>query len=525
MRAAPTASVSVKRPNLLATVLGNVFNPFAGTAPNAPTPESPLSWVMAAATRKELSRAAVNVDPASPALMVNGLTITPGSPQTVTGIYNRTTAGPAVNQSLQGYQKFNTVDEDGNLGTFYAYVSTAPYLTAPTSSRVLYVDSGIADLLGESPGAGALPDGSVISTSSLGSFVNVYSAIAGADPNSGNDDTVTDILTNTRTGKTIDLSSLVNGLGFNAADVSPVLPDYIRGVGDPTITSVSALPPLTIAPQGYQTFEYLDADGNTIGHFNAVVTTTKDAIGFSTEALLVTGYPDAGRGEAPPIGTVYNTIDYGNWEVVYSSIPQDGTDEVTVILANTRTQDALNISWLYQGFDASKGLTDGTNIWSFDFGDGYTVAPTQAQQVFTGVNGLPPVSATVSAIQEFNVMQGSDSAGTFTATLTTIPTMLLTHDVETLLVTDSSSSAVPVGSVFEVESLGLGFVHVYSDLVGAGVDGQNLITDALLTPWGTAIDVSWLYQGVDVAAGLKPGGADPLVSYTNENWLGLFSQF
>ena len=47
MKAAPTASVSVKRPNLLAAVLGDVFNPFAGTAPNAPTPESPLSWVMA----------------------------------------------------------------------------------------------------------------------------------------------------------------------------------------------------------------------------------------------------------------------------------------------------------------------------------------------------------------------------------------------------------------------------------------------------------------------------------------------
>jgi hypothetical protein len=476
---------------------------------------------MLAAARKELSPAAVNVDPASPALIVNGLTITPGSPQTVTGIYNRITAGPAVNQSLQGYQKFNTVDEDGNPGTFYAYVSTAPYLTAPTSSRVLYVDSGIADLLGESPGAGALPDGSVISTSSLGSFVNVYTAIAGDDPNSGNDDTVTDILTNTRTGQTIDLSSLVNGLGFNAADLSPVLPDYIRGVGDPTITSVSALPPLTIAPQGYQTFEYLDADGNTIGHFNAVVTTTKDGIGFSTEALLVTGYPDAGQGGAPAIGSVYNTVNFGNLSNVYSSIPQaDGTAKITDILTNTTTGQAIDLSWLYQGFDASKGLTDGTNISSFDFGDGYTVAPTQAQQVFTGVNGLPPVSATVSAIQEFNVMQGSDSAGTFTATLTTIPTMLLTHGVETLLITDSSSSAVPVGSVFEVESLGLGFVHVYSDLVGAGVDGQNLTTDTLLTPWGTAIDVSWLFQGVAVAAGLND---DELVSFANTPWLEPFT--
>ena len=92
--------------------------------------------------------------------------------------------------------------------------------------------------------------------------MNVYSAIASADGNHAND-VVTDILTNTRTGQTIDLSWLVNGLGFNAADVTPALPDYIQGVGDPTVTAVTGLPPLTIALQGYQTFEYLGADGES----------------------------------------------------------------------------------------------------------------------------------------------------------------------------------------------------------------------------------------------------------------------
>ena len=108
----------------------------------------------------------------SPTLIVNGSTITPAYPETVTGIYNMTTAPPGVNQSIQGYQKFNFVDANGNTGTFYAYVSTAPYLTPhlPTreqhlrATKVLYVDSGVANLLGDSPGTGALPDGSVIST-------------------------------------------------------------------------------------------------------------------------------------------------------------------------------------------------------------------------------------------------------------------------------------------------------------------------------------------------------------------------
>ena len=144
------------------------------------------------------------------------------------------------------------------------------------------------------------------STSFDGAFVNVYSAIPSTTP--GGADTVTDIFTNTITGQTIDLSRLVNSLGFNAAHVTPVLPDYIKGVGDPTVTAIAGLPPLDIAVQGYQTFEYLNADGATIGNFNAVVTTTTDVFGFRTEALLVTGYPEAGQGDAPPIGSVYNTI-------------------------------------------------------------------------------------------------------------------------------------------------------------------------------------------------------------------------
>ena len=67
------------------------------------------------------------------------------------------------------------------------------------------------------------------------------------------------------------------------------------------------------------------------------MTTTKDIFGFYTEALLVTGYPDTGPGDAPPIGSVYNTINFLNLSNVYSSIPQDdGTDKITNILTNTR---------------------------------------------------------------------------------------------------------------------------------------------------------------------------------------------
>ena len=62
-----------------------------------------------------------------------------------------------MEESIQGYQKFNVVNADGNpAGTFYGYVTTNPYLASPseasTSTQVIYVDSGIANLLGDSPG-------------------------------------------------------------------------------------------------------------------------------------------------------------------------------------------------------------------------------------------------------------------------------------------------------------------------------------------------------------------------------------
>ena len=527
---------------ILHAMFDRILHPIAGNAPGLPTGEAPVMWVMLAAARGQLSRGASTLaspgaTPGSTTLILNGesYTITPAGPEVMTGIYNASTAGPAVNESIQGYQKFNLVDENGDVAdTFYAYVSTAPYRTpylstagqSGASSQVLYVDSGIAELLGESPGAGLITDGSVISTYSNGSLRNVYSAIAGDDPNSGSDDTVTDILTNVKTGKVSDLSGLINGLGFNAAYVPPTLPSYIRGVGVPKVTSVSALPPLTIGLQGIQEFEHLDDNGNPDGRFYAVITTTEDTIGFKTQALLVTGYPEGAEGSSPAVGTVFNTIDYGNLSIVYRSEPQaDGSAKVTVTVSNKLrpSQAPLDVSWLYQGVNASDGLTDGSNIGSFQFGDGYTVerAPG-ATEVFNGVNGLPPVSATVSSSQVFTVMHNGEPVGEFTAVVTTTPKMLLTEKGQALLVIDSSSPDVPVGSVFDVSTVGFGFQRVYADLVGTGDNGQNAITLTQVSPWGTLRDLSWLVQNNDAAAGLDPANGD--VSFNNDAWLELFTK-
>lgn len=468
------------------------------------------------------------LDHASPITTDGFYTVTPNNPETITGIYNMTTAPPGVNESIQGYQSFDVANGGTPLGTVYGYESTAPYL-APhidinnslVGSQVLYVDSGVANLLGETPGTNPLPDGSVISTtwSGGGTLESVYSAIPGAG---GAPDKVTDILVNTVTGQSFDLSWLVNGLGFDAANVTPALPSYITGIGDPVVTAVNGLPPLTIALQGTQHFDYNPTDGPG-GTFGGLETTTTDGLGFHTEAILVTKDVTGG---APAVGSVFNTIDWHNLSNVYSSIPQgDGTDKVTDILTNTQTGQTIDLSSLFQAYDASKGLTDGTNIQPFDFG-GNTIAPdSSSPEVFTGINGLPPGNASIQGVQDFLVTDANHApAGSFTADVTTIPQMWFSNNAESLLVTDSQIASIPNGSVFDIQSYGFGFENIYADLAtGSLTDGTpNTITDTLVTPLGN-LDLSWLYQSLDAANGLNP--SDGLVSFLDAAWLDLIHLF
>ena len=329
-------------------------------------------------------------------------------------------------------------------------MNTAPYLAspseAPTSSQVIYVDSGIANLLGDSPGTGALPDGSVISVlrGFNGAFVGVYSAIPSTTP--GGAGTVTVTLTDTNTGRTIDLSRLIS---FNVAHLTPTLPDYINGCGRPNGHRNNRASAYVHSRSGISDIRISRRDGSPVGNFNAVVTTTTDIFGFHTEALLVTGYPDTGPGDAPPIGSVYNTINFLNLSNVYSSIPQDdGTDKITNILTNTSTGQTVDLSWLFQGNDASAGLTDGRTTGRSPLVATPSVLPDHPE-VFTGVNGLPPMNASVQG-NSYSTLRTALIPRTFTAVVTTLP--IVCNHAQGLLVTSSSDPAVPVGSVFDVES-------------------------------------------------------------------------
>ena len=453
-------------------------------------------------------------------------TLDPIGKETLTGLYTMKATPPAVDSSLQGYQEFHLLDgNDNNLGTFYAYEATSQYLAPLTGglsdqsgTQVLYVDSGVASLLGDSPTGSVLPDGTIISNSSGlgGAYELTYVAIPGAD---GAPDTITETL-KTAFG-TINIPT-----SFDAADLSPVLPDGITGIDTPVITSISGLPPLDVAVQGVQSF---NDDG--AGTFTAVETTTRDGFGFSSQALLVTadtaGTAGTGAGDVPPVGSVFNTLALGHWENVYTSLASPtpgGQDVITDTLINTKTGKTINLDSLFAGNDASAGLGDGSNFQPVTLSSGDIVqADPNSPEVFTGINGLPPGDASIQGTQLFDILHGTDQVGTFNADVTTVPTMEYSNYAETFLVTDSTDpTLVPDGSVFDVASYGNGWENVYTDLPGLGHAGHNLITDTLVTPLGH-LDLSWLYQGLDASAGLTH--ADGFVNLLDAAWLDLLHLF
>jgi hypothetical protein len=447
--------------------------------------------------------------------------IDPAGIETITGLYNMTTAPPGINESLQGYGTVNILNSSGvSDGSVYGYESTSPYLmpslgTTPTqdTTQILYVDSAAP---GTDASTNALPNGSVVSILNFGNgSEDVYTAI----PNGDGGDTVSYIVY-TPAGP-IDLSAFVDSLGFDAANLTPALPsvpgDTITALDAPTITSVSGLPPATMVLQGVQNFEY---NGNASDTFTAVETTTQDLVGTHTEALLVTQSSGA---DSLPVGSLYNVIDFDGLQNIYSSVPQaDGTDTVTDILYDPSTGQTTDLTPLFSGFDASTGLSDGSSIQDISFGNYVISADPNSPEVFTGVNGLPPLNASVQGTQLFDLYQnGSETpTATFTGDITTMPDNPYFHYSEALLVTNSSDPAVlPDGSVFDVATYGSGYENVYSDLPGLGADGNNLITDTYVTPFGD-YDLSSLYAGVDASAGLSP--SDGLVNFLDAAWLALF---
>jgi hypothetical protein len=398
----------------------------------------------------------------------------PTSTEAITGIYGYGfgglyTAPPSVPGSIQGDQDFDYTDTStGDTGTFFGFESNATDGFGDTNQEV-YVVSDVS-------GTDAPPVGSVFDTYTLGDggFEGIYSAIPLA------------------TGDQISYT-LVTPFGdypvpvtFDAANVTAAddggVPigngddlDPVTTAGSQVLTAINGNPPLTVNLQGIQLFEIDNSPNNA---FDADETTTTDALGTYTEAVLVTqdqtGTVGTAAGDTPAVGSVFNTITLGGIENVYSDLAST-TGGAGVITDTVETP--LGDFTIPVTFDAA----DAEVSAPIDLPNGDDLVPASTLD-FTGINGLPPADVAVEGTQVFDYTDGAQS-GSFDADVTN--TLDSFDDfTETVLVTSGSDPDAPVGSVFQTVSLGdSGFESIYSDIASTAAGG-DVISDTLVTPFG-----------------------------------------
>lgn len=242
----------------------------------------------------------------------------PGSTETITGFYGPDAPPPAVPTSFQGSQLFDVVDTTTGktIGTFdgdEAYTSSlygSPNLEFLVTQDVSGPVGTAAD---DVP-----PVGSVIeeATNNTGGET-IYS-----DRPSATGDVITQTTHTTYGNATIGGSfDAAKGIANYTVDDNRVpLADGDYIVADPgsqeVLTAIDGDPPTDVAVQGDQEFDIDNAQGVTVGTFDADVTNTSDFFGNYTEALVVTndlsGTPGTAANDVLPVDSVINVFYYPN---------------------------------------------------------------------------------------------------------------------------------------------------------------------------------------------------------------------
>lgn len=430
--------------------------------------------------------AALNPAPSTPSLVtstlhLNGLDFVPTSTNEVTSLYGRWTYPPGGPGMIQGRQQFDVVDPKvvERVGSVDALVSTIAALNY-TSLLVTSNDgSNVGTDAGQVP-----PVGSLIARFELGLITLAYTAM----PSPSGDVVSLAILTpcgeiplswdfNAVKGiadRTVDNRPIGLGNGFSMAPADPEAE---------TFTAISGILPLFTTVQGHQVFSIYDADGNAVGSFDGVFTTTSDIIATYTQAVLVTGNDGVNVGTAvgqvPPVGSVYNVIyrESDDHYFLYSSLPTPSGSEVSMIQVNqgvvTRSSATL--------IDASSPPGGG----ELSAAGGYRFVPVSDFKP-SGVNGLPPRDVQIQGYRQFDVYDADGvRVGTVDAAVSSQWDGFAIHS-QALMVTrvaEGDDSAVPpVGSVFNFVTSGdSGFGSAHSVVP---LESGDLTYFKLVTPLG-----------------------------------------
>jgi hypothetical protein len=406
--------------------------------------------------------------------------------ETIAGIYGHgfngeDTTPPVLAGTVQGDSDFAYTDTTtGDPSGSFSGIESISNAGGGAINTEVYV-------AGDVTGDGGPAVGSVFDTYSFadGDFVNIYSDVDG---------TVTDTL-QTPIGD-IALPVVFDATDGAVADAGGVLVGdggFMEPVGSQTVNSITGAPPLNVAPQGTQDFDFYDSTHNLVGTVATDDTTTADIAGTYTEAVLVTsdnGLTNVGvvPGDVPAVGSLFNTINLFGLENVYSDLVE--TNGANVI-SDTLETVAGNVT-IPMTFDAAQveSISDSQIVLP----DGFTFTPTDDLN-YTGINGLPPLDVAVQGGQDFSYTDGATS-GSFTADVTN-SLDALGDSTETILVTSPGGTDLPAGSEFEIVTIGdTGLESLYSDIASAS--GQDVISETLETPLG---DVT-LPPSFDAAAGL-----------------------
>ncbi|WP_343572658.1 hypothetical protein [Mycobacterium sp.] len=402
----------------------------------------------------------------------------PSSTETLTGVYGlENTVPPAETGSIQGTQEFEVYDTTTRqvVGTFDADESNSIDISGDTNTELL-VTHDLSGTVGTA--AGDVPaDNSIIDSYTYAGdqFGYVYSDLPST--------TATETLTTAGYGD-FPVSSSYDAIASESDTAVPPISlsggDVIVPTGAETFKAVSGAAPYDTDIQGSQVFDVDNSAGTVIGTFTGDVTTTTDAAGTNTEAILVTGDGSSGTvgtaaGDIPAVGSVIDSIDYdgGPTPDIYSDLvsPTGGPNVISATDVTLFGDISVPAS-----LDAVAAESDTATI-PFDGGD---ITPTGAE-TFTGINGLPPADVAIQGTQEFDVNDSAGS-GTFDADVTTTSTSVYDETTETLLVTSATGDAPAAGSMIDVANYGYGFETVYSDLVSP--TGSSVITDTIVTPFG-----------------------------------------
>jgi hypothetical protein len=256
-----------------------------------------------------------------PVVLTDGYELAPatGVTENITSV----TGVPPADIAVEGNQLFDVYNaaSDQATGSFYGEVTNTSDVLLNYTEEILVtqdVSGTVGAAAGDTPPVGSLYN--VFYIFGDGSIYNLYSVTPTA---SGN--VVSDVIVSPYGDITIPISfyDATGAMTVNSFTV-PTDDETIVPVGSEQISGVNGVPPLDSSVQGYQEFELDNASGNTIGNFDADVTTTNSFFGSTSEALLVTaesGTAGTAAGDLPPVGSEFDVNDNGfGFETIYSDL-------------------------------------------------------------------------------------------------------------------------------------------------------------------------------------------------------------